>query len=151
MSEESILDGLPLDRFSAIYLHHTAGPRNQTFHQIRKFHMDPVPLGGRGWRDIGYHFLVTEDGRWHRGRPIDTRPACVAGKNMEALCVCATGDNTRPEHKWNQTQRISLIAGLDILSSLLNLPVKGHKEDGDTLCPGIEVADLWTPLPTLPT
>ena len=52
-----------------IVLHHTAGPATQTVEQIRAYHMAPPPKG-RGFKDIGYNFVIRADGSVGTGRPL---------------------------------------------------------------------------------
>lgn len=127
-----------MTRFKRIVVHHTAGPRSQTLEDIRDFHVNV-----RGWSDVGYHFVIEEDGRVRKGRDWRKVPACVKGKNGDSLCTAVTGDNTDPEESWNDIQRASLQAHLDTLVGLLGVPVDGHRDHSNTACPGLEVEDYY--------
>ena len=41
----------------AVVVHHTASPQSTSFKQIYRWHTIE-----NGWSDIGYHFVITEDG-----------------------------------------------------------------------------------------
>jgi N-acetylmuramoyl-L-alanine amidase len=67
-----------------ITIHHTEYPTLATnasqlveaerLRQIRRFHVEKPPAG-RGWSDIGYHFLIMPSGRVYEGRPQNKRGA----------------------------------------------------------------------------
>lgn len=128
-------------RIDQIVIHHTAGPPDQTVEQIRRFHIDE-----RGWDDIGYHFVITDDGRVHKGRDWQRIPACVQNKNTHSLCIAVTGDNTDPDNEWNDLQFTALRATIDTLVAITGADVGGHKDYRDTLCPGLEVSDYYQPI-----
>ena len=54
----------PINR---IIIHCTATPegRDVTIGEVRKWHVV------RGWRDVGYHYLIRLDGTVETGRPIE--------------------------------------------------------------------------------
>ncbi|MDR2946317.1 MAG: N-acetylmuramoyl-L-alanine amidase [Candidatus Adiutrix sp.] len=58
--------------------------------EIRRWHTDPKPKG-RGWRDIGYHYVIRRDGSVETGRPLDEVGAHVAGYNSSSVGVCLVG------------------------------------------------------------
>jgi hypothetical protein len=55
-----------------IILHCSATPegREVSVETIRGWHSDPPPQG-RGWSDIGYHYVIHLDGKTEIGRPIE--------------------------------------------------------------------------------
>ena len=53
---------------------------------IRKWHVDE-----RGWSDIGYHYVITQDGVVHEGRPLSRRGAHARGHNVGSIGICLTG------------------------------------------------------------
>lgn len=55
---------------------------------IRKWHTD------KGWRDIGYHFVIGLDGTVHRGRPVSQVGAHVKGHNTGSIGICYVGGVT---------------------------------------------------------
>ena len=63
-------------------IHHTASPPgdNDTYdtriRQIQSYH-----INGNGWCDVGYHFLVTQNGQIWEGRPLDFQGAHVGSNN----------------------------------------------------------------------
>lgn len=61
-------------------------PEHDTVETIRRWHVRE-----RGWRDIGYTWVVTRDGTLHPGRDPEVVPAAQAGHNANTLAVCLTG------------------------------------------------------------
>jgi hypothetical protein len=53
---------------------------------IRKWHVDE-----RGWKDIGYHFLITKNGDVHKCRDISEVGAHAKGHNLDSVGICLTG------------------------------------------------------------
>lgn len=45
----------------------------------------------RGFRDIGYHFYITRDGRLHHCRPVSEPGAHVRGFNRHSIGICYEG------------------------------------------------------------
>lgn len=144
-----------------IAVHTAATPHGaeSTLKAIRAFHMLPVAQGGRGWRDCGYHEVITKDGAFHLGRPLDDdhdfEPwefgAGVAGANDRLIHICCTGhgdlsDFTPAQHATlarRAAQRI-IQFGLPTVDAI---PVWGHAECDEILgmpriwktCPGTKV------------
>ena len=54
--------------------------------EIRRWHVE-----GRGWSDIGYHYVVYLDGTIHKGRPVRRAGAHVKGLNKNSIGVCYIG------------------------------------------------------------
>ena len=57
-----------------------------TFDQCRMDH-----IRHRGWKDIGYHFVIRLDGTIELGRPIAEVGAHCAGHNAESIGICYVG------------------------------------------------------------
>ena len=114
-------------------------PTREKVAEVRRWHMD------RGWKDIGYHFLIDRDGTLALGRPIDQVGAHTAGHNTGTIGVCLFGgfgsaatdnffDNFTPE------QDKTLRAVLETLSSTYPIKkVSGHNEYAAKACPSFSV------------
>ena len=121
-----------------IVIHHSAGPRSQTMEQIRVFHVT-----SRKWSEIGYHYVIEEDGAVRHGRDIAVPGAHAKGLNAHSIGICVTGDNTKPEAAWNEDQKVSLRLLVSILRAIFpHSQVRGHRDVGTTLCPGVDVHDV---------
>lgn len=59
---------------------------------IRKFHMAPPPEG-RGWKDIGYHYVILKDGTIQFGRLEETIGAHCEGHNANSIGICLIGSH----------------------------------------------------------
>lgn len=72
-----------------IYLHCTATkPRKYvSVDTIRSWHID-----GRGWNDIGYHYIVQPDGTVELGRNVDIGGAHVKYDNSYTIGVSMVGE-----------------------------------------------------------
>ncbi|MDO5643861.1 MAG: N-acetylmuramoyl-L-alanine amidase [Paracoccus sp. (in: a-proteobacteria)] len=53
--------------------------------EIREMHRK------RGWRDVGYHYVIRRDGTIERGRPESKVGAHVAGHNATSIGICCIG------------------------------------------------------------
>ncbi len=78
-----------------VTVHHTVTPTNdsssvvQRVRQIQSYHQN-----NRGWCDIGYHFLIGQDGLVYQGRPEGLRGTHVGGANHGNLGVSFIGTYT---------------------------------------------------------
>lgn len=69
-----------------IIVHHSASPPNTTVAQIDEWHK------ARGWKGIGYHWVLLENGQWEAGRKENTAGAHTKGHNKDSIGVCVTGN-----------------------------------------------------------
>jgi len=126
-------------------LHHTAGLQTfsieesiQEIRFIQEFHME-----GRGWNDIGYHFLVDSEGHVFEGRPDYAIGAHVKGGNTGNLGVVFLGYYHPPnDHEIHMNQVDRLIELGKYLTQLFDfsaLTLRGHRDYNSTACPGDSV------------
>jgi peptidoglycan hydrolase-like protein with peptidoglycan-binding domain len=110
---------------------------------IRRWHMQE-----RGWRDIGYHWLIDRDGKLAPGRAETEIGAHVIDRNQGTLGICLLGGHgaaaTDPfERNFTRAQDIALRALLaDIKRRTPIARVSGHNEWAPKACPGFSVP-LW--------
>lgn len=94
----------------------------------------------RGWRMIGYHYVVRLTGAVEQGRPEDMQGAhCTSmGMNGMSLGVCFSGHGDY--HSWTPAQREAGMALVRELMARHGIPVAnvlGHHETGaKKTCPG---------------
>lgn len=82
-------------RRTGVAIHHSAGPTTQTVRSIQDHQMDR-----NGWQDIGYNWLVTQDGRIWEGRAGGWLAigAHAANQNTAWIGICwiGTSGSTAP-------------------------------------------------------
>jgi hypothetical protein len=122
--------------------HHTAGRQTKTLKEsldevrfIQDFHQN-----GRGWSDIGYHFLIDTEGRIFEGRPLTVRGAHVRDANDGNIGIVLMGFHHEPyDHPVTPEQIASITALGQWLVSAYHIDPKtysGHRDLGKTSCPG---------------
>ena len=99
----------------------------------------------RGWRMIGYHYVVRLSGEVEVGRPEDMVGAHVKGHNHDSIGVCfiggLKGDSKRGSNTMNAAQEQTVISLLkDLLERYPDAKLYGHKDLNATQCPGFDVA-----------
>ena len=74
-------------KINLIVVHCTATPegRDVTVADIDRMHR------ARGWKKIGYHYVVYRDGSVHEGRPVNEVGAHVYGHNANSIGVVYVG------------------------------------------------------------
>ena len=80
----------PITRVDFICIHCSATPADAKHEnigaaEIRQWHR------AKGWRDIGYHFVIKRDGTVEKGRPVDMPGAHEPKINSRSVAVCMVG------------------------------------------------------------
>lgn len=72
-------------------------PKHDNVETIRQWHTERGFIGPDGISgtqdDIGYHWVITQDGTLHPGRPEDKIGAHVKGHNKDSIGICLTGSH----------------------------------------------------------
>ena len=89
-----------------IIIHCTDTPegRPHTVADIKLWHTLPVSKGGRGWSDIGYHYVVYLDGTIHDGRDVCKIGAHCAGHNNYSIGVVYIGGRSKYMKQFKDTR-----------------------------------------------
>lgn len=134
-----------LREVSRIIVHHSASSRlHTTLEEIARWHTTPAPKG-RGFRAIGYHFVIESEGKVRVGRPLPEVGAHALHSNHDSVGICVVGNNVGPavDH-WTDAQvdsLRSLIAALRVVFPSVQ-QVLGHREVRETECPGLDIGAL---------
>lgn len=127
-------------KITEIIIHCTATPegRDVTVGQVTQWHR------ARGFRTIGYHYLVSLDGTVHAGRAPEEVGAHCLGHNARSIGVCYVGgldrDTLRPKDTRTASQRKALAELVARLRRRFpGATVHGHREFAAKACPCFDV------------
>lgn len=111
--------------------------------EIRRWHRE------RGWKDIGYHYVVARNGAVLPGRPIEQVGAHVKGHNTGTIGVCLIGGHGSAEtdqflDNFTREQELALRSLISELRRRYPAieKVSGHNQYAAKACPGFNVP-LW--------
>lgn len=121
--------------------HHSAGSRSTTAADIDRMHRNRKP---RPFRMSGYNGVIEESGEFVVARRLGAGLAANPPFNRCSIAICITGNNTVPEHEWNDDQIATartIWAGFKAMGFML----AGHGDIGSTktACPGLDVNLLF--------
>lgn len=96
--------------------------------EIRKWHVE-----GRGWADIGYHYVIRRSGKVEPGRPLAAIGSHVQGHNADSVGICLAGglnnDTWKPEANYTQQQWDALTSLLEtLLKKYPAAKILGHRD-----------------------
>ncbi len=104
---------------------------------------------GRGFRTIGYHYVIGRRGEVRQGRSVREAGAHVKGHNKTSIGICLIGGkDSRREDSFGSHYTAEQDAALrrligDLLRDHGDLDIKGHNDYTDLKgCPGFR-ADRW--------
>ncbi|QDP46893.1 MAG: putative endolysin [Prokaryotic dsDNA virus sp.] len=124
-----------------VILHYTATPlgREVTVEEVRRWHK------GRGWSDIGYHYLIDAGGVINIGRPLRFVGAHTKGQNYDSIGICYVGGL---DQEGNDTMTVCQAEAIRYLFDSLQvaygpLTLHAHREFKNTACPGFDVKDRF--------
>lgn len=95
----------------------------------------------KGWRDIGYHFVITRTGNIETGRPLSHIGAHVRGHNRGNIGICVVGgcdEQGGAQDNFTLAQRKALFALIERLQqehSITDEQVKPHHAFANKACP----------------
>lgn len=123
-----------------IILHCTAttSARQLSVKEVRKWHQ------ARGWHDIGYHYLIHQDGTIEKGRPIQKVGAHALNNNASSVGVAYCGGvdkDGEPKDTMTKKQQQAfrdLVHALRLVFSW-DIDVVGHNEYSNKACPSFKV------------
>jgi N-acetyl-anhydromuramyl-L-alanine amidase AmpD len=106
--------------------------------EIREWHLK------RGWRDVGYHYIIRRNGTIEEGRKKDRMGAHTEGQNANSLGVCMVGginDKGQPADNFTKAQWASLDRLMRILKADFPwVTIHGHREfNAGKACPSFDV------------
>ncbi len=123
-------------KIKKIIVHCTATPGDVSIETVREWHVNE-----RGWRDVGYHFLVRTDGTLEEGRPIEQSGAHTKGHNWDSIGVAYAG-GTGKNGEWLDTrtdeQRDTLVDLLCQLKDTYGGTIYGHRDFSEKACPSFD-------------
>ncbi|MDD5656749.1 MAG: peptidoglycan recognition family protein [Elusimicrobia bacterium] len=161
--KETVYDA-PLGNPTRITVHHTEEKQPlerkaiiTELQRLLRIHTSKDPkIDGRGWSDIGYHFLIDAKGQIWEGRPIYAQGSHVAGQNENNIGISLMGNFDLEHTEYNKEIPLTkpTAAQLEALAALLNrlggaygIPldrqhVFGHRDlDAKKTCPGQRLYD----------
>ena len=108
--------------------------------EVRRWHT------GRGWSDVGYHYLIDRDGTIVKGRPVERAGAHVKGHNANSIGISLFGGHGASATDVFQDHfTLAQDAALrELIVSLCNdfpsiKKISGHNEYSNKGCPGFKV------------
>ena len=127
-----------------IILHCAATREGQDFSvdTIREWHVN-----GRGWSDIGYHWVIRLDGSIEVGRPLEKSGAHTKGHNKDSVGVCYIGGcdaDGKPKDTMNPEQEKAWrMIVLSLRTLYGDLTIHGHNEFANKACPSFIVKEKF--------
>ena len=130
---------------------HTQNECSEIVKYYQNLHMDD-----RVWFDIGYSFLIGEDGNVYEGRGWNSCGAHAPGYNNQSIGICIIGDfsDSLPNAAALKAVNALIEYGVTLGKINENYQVIGHRQVRDTECPGeelykyVQTHPRWTSTPT---
>lgn len=122
-----------------IIIHCSATPEGRavSVQEIDKWHRD------RGFRCIGYHYVIGLEGQIEIGRPVEQSGAHCSGYNTDSIGICYIGglDSAgKPKDTRTPAQRLALKQLVQLLKRAYpEASVHGHREFANKSCPCFDV------------
>ena len=88
-------------KINRLVVHCSASNQNVDAEDIKQWHLD------RGWRTIGYHYVITKEGEIQIGRQEYQMGAHVAGHNRDSIGICWVGGYNGEDNR-TDAQKLAL-------------------------------------------
>ncbi len=126
-------------------IHHTETPTNDNLspqarlRSIQSYHQNTL-----GWCDIGYHFLMSRDGRLWQARPSNLMGAHTGGANTGNIGIAVMGSHSSTPITSEQVDKLAGLIGDVAEQEWIDIDrdaIKGHRQYKSTSCPGDALYD----------
>ena len=123
-----------------IIIHCSATPEGKDFtvQDIKRWHLN------RGFRDIGYHYVIYRDGSVHTGRSVAQAGAHCQKHNAHSIGICYIGglamNGKTPKDTRTEAQKVAIVQLLkDLHNRYPSATVHGHRDFAAKACPCFDV------------
>jgi len=113
--------------------------RDDDASDIKRWHL------ARGWRDIGYHYVILLDGTIQSGRPVEQSGAHVIGHNLNSIGICYIGgEDGRDTRTEEQKRSLEVLLGM-LRRMYWDAEILGHRdfENVYKACPGFNAREEY--------
>ena len=97
----------------------------------------------RGFKDVGYHYLIDLDGNVLTGRPVEQVGAHCKDHNAHSIGVAyagGLGDDAKPANTLSEKQKVALVQLLrELKERYPEASIHGHSEFANKACPCFDV------------
>ena len=101
---------------------------------LRKWHVEE-----RGWRDVGYHFIITKDGEIHQSRNVIDNGSHAKGYNKKGIGICLTGKFNFSDQQFVSLYR--LVFSLQVIFKIQYENILPHSAVSNKTCPNFKIWD----------
>lgn len=130
-------------KINKLIIHCSATPegRSVSVSDITRWHRE------RGFRTIGYHYVIYLDGSVHAGRPVSEEGAHCLGQNRNSIGICYIGGldakSLLPKDTRTEAQKDALrhLVG-NLRKEYPGATLHGHNEFAAKACPCFDVREL---------
>jgi N-acetylmuramoyl-L-alanine amidase len=127
-------------KITKLIIHCSATPegRDYTVADIDRWHR------ARGFKGIGYHYVIYRDGSVHPGRAVEVIGAHCTGQNANSIGICYIGglaaDGKTAKDTRTPAQREALRKLVaELKAKYPGVTVHGHREFANKACPCFDV------------
>lgn len=133
-----------------IIIHCSATPEHRDYHaaDIDRWHRK------RGWRCIGYNYVIDLDGTIESGRVVGTEGAHTVGHNKQSIGICYiggldfTGTHAKDTRTFEQEQAMYKLC-CELVAKYPQAKLSGHNQWAKKACPSFDVPK-WASMRGLP-
>lgn len=125
-----------------IVLHCTSAPANQTTEEIKQYWKKV-----NGWKEVGYHYLINENGSYDVLQALEKPTNGVKGHNAKSIHICYKGGQNGVDTRTDKQKQTMEILVRQMHKRFPNAEIKGHRDFlqkgklGWKDCPSFDVAD----------
>lgn len=137
-----------LEAITTIVVHHTAARRSVAWQAVATYHVH-----GRDWPGIAYHVGLRTDKDVTRVsllNDLSTVSYHAGQANSFSIGVCVAGEFHRSDQPL-EGEKVALLSVIEAIDNCLGakLKVVGHRDVGDTTCPGDNLYAFVQQIPSL--
>ncbi|EFN81745.1 peptidoglycan-recognition protein SC2 isoform X1 [Harpegnathos saltator] len=123
-----------------VVLHHSTGNGcvTQAICQLKVREFQNYHMNSKKWSDVGYNFIVGEDGNIYEGRGWGKQGAHSKPFNNKSIGICIIGDYTNRTPNSAAVQAVDSLIAYGVSSGEIKNDYKllGHRQTWQTNCPG---------------